>query len=343
MFRILTIVDDKPGHQSVSRGVLSAFEKLGPVESCTLEVKLRSKIHLLVLSIMLNAGFRTSARNLRWLRVFYQFDHLPSPDFDFIVSAGGKTGGINAWLAKSWNLPNIYCASLRRFEGSLFSAVLSINPDFKHSGLIFSELAPCNFTGSGSGDAFLAERGLQRPEKIWTVLLGGDGSGYRYSGADVTEWIEGICVAARKSGAQLLLTTSRRTGAKHEQLIEELISQYPDLILYSVFYGKAPEKVMADYLDLADLVFVGEESSSMISEAVASQKPVFAVYAGTPDPGPEYQAFLKNLKRKHRIYSLPIHQLAAFDVEVHMASFRLLEQHPVDSIAAQIETIFELK
>ncbi len=81
---------------------------------------------------------------------------------------------------------------------------------------------------------------------------------------------------AEQTGGSLLITTSRRTGAAADSLLEEI--KVPNFVYR---WGDAGENPYAGYLALADALVVTGDSVSMCSEACATGKPV---YISAPSP-----------------------------------------------------------
>jgi mitochondrial fission protein ELM1 len=72
-------------------------------------------------------------------------------------------------------------------------------------------------------------------------------------------------------GGDFLVTTSRRTPAEAERIIAGLPFRY------RLLYSQNPENPVGDFLALADYVFITEDSTSMISEAVCWGKGVVEI------------------------------------------------------------------
>jgi len=79
-----------------------------------------------------------------------------------------------------------------------------------------------------------------------------------------------------------------------------------------VSYNKKEEKVLLPFFGLSDSIFVTEESSSMISEAISSQKNVYTI--GTSEAKPD-KRYLKILN-KFEINNL-ITRINSFDYSLN--------------------------
>lgn len=98
------------------------------------------------------------------------------------------------------------------------------------------------------------------------VLIGGSSKAYSMS-AEVTNR---LAAQLRGIDARLMITTSRRTGAKNEAILHQALPN-------SYFYdgnGKNPYFAMLAY---ADYVLVTADSASMLSDACTSGKPTYMI------------------------------------------------------------------
>src|SRR5262249_51919797 len=77
---------------------------------------------------------------------------------------------------------------------------------------------------------------------------------------------------ARRHGAGLLVTPSRRTGAAGERILRERLAEVPAYI-----WDGSGENPYFAMLALADAVIVTEDSVSMVTEAASTGKPVHVV------------------------------------------------------------------
>ncbi len=107
------------------------------------------------------------------------------------------------------------------------------------------------------------------PQPRIAVLIGGANRTYRFDRAAALALGEGLARAARHSGASLLVTTSRRTGAENEKILRESLSGVP---LH--FWDGSGDNPYFAYLALSDAIVVTADSVNMVSEACFTGKPV---------------------------------------------------------------------
>lgn len=114
-----------------------------------------------------------------------------------------------------------------------------------------------------------AARFAHLPRPRVAVLIGGDNGVYRLSpdaAAKLADQLAGLC---KRDGAGLLVTTSRRTGKEAEAAIRERLEGLPAF----VWDGSGDNPYFA-FLGLADAVVATCDSVNMVSEALATGKPV---------------------------------------------------------------------
>ena len=116
--------------------------------------------------------------------------------------------------------------------------------------------------------ARFAPRYAQLPERRIAVLLGGDNKVFRLDAATMTQLTERLAKLAR-DGWGLMITPSRRTGARNEEILRRGLAGLPA----EIWDGQG-ENPYFGILGLADHVVVTGDSVNMVSEAASSGKPV---------------------------------------------------------------------
>lgn len=109
----------------------------------------------------------------------------------------------------------------------------------------------------------------QRPRVA--VLIGGKSGAFEFSAADAQE-LAGKLAKLNDSGAYLMITTSRRTGAENTQLLRDALP--------NAYFWTGLEDGPNPYfglLGLADHIVATCDSASMVSEACSTGKPVHII------------------------------------------------------------------
>jgi hypothetical protein len=130
---------------------------------------------------------------------------------------------------------------------------------------------------------------LPRPRVA--VTIGGNSAAYRLTPAVVLKLADDLATLCRRDGAGLLVTTSRRTRAEAETMLRERLKDLPVW-----FWDGTGDNPYFAFLALADYVITTGDSVNMVSEALATGKPVLVVHleGGTP----KFRRFHEDLERE---------------------------------------------
>jgi uncharacterized protein len=119
-----------------------------------------------------------------------------------------------------------------------------------------------------AGIAFASRyAGLKKP--LTGVLIGGTNKKYRFTKENAKRFASLLKEASLKSGGSLAITPSRRTGEENLKIIASALSDQPADI-----WDGSGDNPYFGILALADSFVVTGDSVNMVSEAVATGKPV---------------------------------------------------------------------
>lgn len=110
------------------------------------------------------------------------------------------------------------------------------------------------------------------PHPRVAVMIGGDNAVFRLRAATVAKLADDLAGLCRLDGAGLMVSTSRRTGPEAEATLLERLRDLPAV----VWTGQGENPYLA-FLGLADALIVTADSVNMISESLATGKPVHVV------------------------------------------------------------------
>jgi len=110
------------------------------------------------------------------------------------------------------------------------------------------------------------------PRPLVAVLVGGSNKCYRMTPEIGHQLGERLATLAKTTGAGILLTPSRRTGAEVEAAIRDGLADTPAYV-----WDGGGENPYLAFLALADAIVTTVDSVNMVSEACTSGKPVFVV------------------------------------------------------------------
>lgn len=292
--KVLFLKDDKPGHYNQTEGLLFYLREIFPnLEVEYIEVEIKSKFSRKILRFLLNnfSSFFERKSRLKYLSFFYKNYKLPKNNPDLIISTGGNVSNINAWFSKAYNCKNILNGALRGLKEELFTYVTTVI-DLGYKNQIILDVAPSLITKEKlelAANKFLEEKKLSKEFIYYSLLIGGDGAGYKYDDKFYNDLIDFVKNISMEKNIKWLITTSRRTPEKIE---EKLKNSLKDFCAYFVDYNNNPQKVMLAFLGLSEKIFVTEESSSMISEAILSEKDVITLRGKDIKLGFNYQKIL---------------------------------------------------
>lgn len=110
------------------------------------------------------------------------------------------------------------------------------------------------------------------PKPLVAVLVGGNNGVYKLTPAGTRKLATELIAMAKKSGAGLVVTASRRTGSENEAILRDALADAP-----AVVWDGTGANPYFGFLGLADAVVATCDSVSMASEAAATGKPVYIV------------------------------------------------------------------
>ncbi len=111
------------------------------------------------------------------------------------------------------------------------------------------------------------------PPRRVAVLIGGNNKVFRMTAAIMTELTARLARLAREEGVGLMVTPSRRTGARNEAILRRGLEGLPARI-----WDGNGENPYFGIMGLADHIIVTGDSVNMVSEAASTGKPVHVVH-----------------------------------------------------------------
>ena len=252
----LLLSDGRPGHSNLSLGLLAALEGIRPVTTNRIEVT-RGRWRGAPVAVWSN--LRLAPAQL--LSVVYGLDAKQLPKTDLVVSAGAETLGANVACARVLGAANVFYGSLRLFRPKSFDLVLTSYP--ANASRSRHAFAP----KPSPSAAALWKRGPRtagKPAVRLALLVGGNSGESTFTNADWEDLFGLVSMLAYTQGIQWLITNSRRTpDAVSDRLASLPCQRYVDV-------RGATVETLADILADSDAVLVTDESSSMVSDAVAT-------------------------------------------------------------------------
>ncbi|GAA5130496.1 mitochondrial fission ELM1 family protein [Luteolibacter yonseiensis] len=320
MKRVVWIISEgSPGHVSQSVGLAEGLARLVPVEIRQFECRPRIHgftRHLIRLFRMGKSGKPLSAAMVHGA---LGLEPIPSaePAPDLIISSGGKSVFVARTLAARYGAPFVFLGERKPYPASWFHTVFTPSQEETSPVDVAIELIPTKITRDSV--ALAAREWDERPAgPVWAMLVGGASSSHRYTAGDWLALAEGINTWSRRDGIRWLITTSPRTGSETEALLREAIE--PSAIAKAIWWAEKPEKNLAAILGTAEGICTTQDSVTMVSEAVATGKPVVSLrpslttFAGTSFlPG-----YFARLEKEGRTVRAELSRFAALNVAGHV-------------------------
>jgi uncharacterized protein len=312
--RIIWILSEgSPGHVSQSLGLVAALADQVSLESSQFEC--RPRIGGLMRSLIRLFWMGKSGRPLpgSFLHGPLGLDPINTnePRPDLIVSSGGKSVFAARTLAVRYNAPFIFLGERKPYPPGWFHTVFTPSSLETTPNDVLLDVIPTKITPQIVEQAAAAWK--DRPAgRLWTLLVGGKSRSHHYTDADCEKLAAGMTALAQRHDIRWLVTTSRRTGKETEAKLRGLLP--PDVVAEAVWWCHAPEKKFAAYLGAAEMIWVTQDSVSMVTEAAATGLPTVVVYPqDLRFPATSFMpGYLENLESLGLIQRLPISKIAEF-------------------------------
>ena len=198
--RILWLTDTRPGHRNKALGLLHALEQTHPLEVFEHPVRWRIPAVRHLLGRLGKIGLS--------LPVSLFLKNAPqAKGYDIILSSGGLTQWPNAALARRIGVPNIFLGSVRRMDKGAFHLLPALDPPSYEAPYLDLDLIPSHVNPTAVATA--SQTWLPESKfPAWTVLIGGDGEGYRWSVSDLKSLGHALTAAAERESRKLYVATS---------------------------------------------------------------------------------------------------------------------------------------
>ncbi|MDO5114754.1 MAG: ELM1/GtrOC1 family putative glycosyltransferase [Synergistaceae bacterium] len=284
--RVIVILSDGiRGHVNQSRGVAHWLAELTGAELLETEVPLLSgtaKARSKAAAKALAGGTRRDARD--WLAAsdgdalirrvgqwFAERNIQEGSGTALIISAGSTPAPYNIALGYIWRCA---CATIMT-PGTIgtepFDFAIVPEHDYpERKPNILVTLGSPNFVIKENLEkearALLAEYPSES-EEIWSILIGGDDANYVITPEWVKKQLGQILNLAQHSGADVYITTSRRTGEAAVKTVKALAAHSPS-VRYLLVASEDDFNPIPAMLGFSTEVFCTEDSVNMVSETI---------------------------------------------------------------------------
>lgn len=322
---VLVLSDGKAGHEGQSRFVMNIFKELA-MEKPPLEVKMqvvavsfKSSWHRTFLNMLFPVMLPWIRGRMGALRSFLteeSFEALSRPYVDFVVSCGSSLLALNLLVSKESKAHSIALMK-PRFPFSLFPLDLVIAPSHdqpvRGREVVYTEVAPHLASEdllAKEGEHLRQRLGLNG-KKIVSIFVGGDTHRYFLKSDRFQEALNRILEIVKDSGSQILVTTSRRTSAEIAGVVKQRFSGEKCCRLMVIANEANIENITYGMIGAANVIFVTEDSVSMISEAASSGKKVIILKVGAGKLPAKFERFQSILAGQHCAEVLSPHEITS--------------------------------
>ena len=259
--------------------------------------------------------------NINLITKCYAFSSFRN--IDIFISSGANLAPLNLALTKLNNAKNIHLSSKRDWHVQDFTAYITTKKISPLKNNLSPDIVPNLFDPAKcmqAGQAFIKENNLYE-DKFSLLILGGNGIGYEY---DMDEWeevLKNFSDFCTNSNTKPLFITSPRTPTEVENIIQ---SKY-DTSFSVLFHSENKRGSFSHLLYIASNIFVTEDSSTMLSEAISSGKRVVSIYPKNINAPEKYSEIIRKyealnfLKRRNitEICDSPFNEMIDISFEVN--------------------------
>jgi mitochondrial fission protein ELM1 len=289
---ISIITDGTTGHLRQSEAVAGLLRTVLAERGVTtqlpvLSVKFKSAfLGKLLMALCLIADLFGRRGRLGLLRLCLtpdSFRQVMSVNPEFIISAGSSIAAVNYLLSKEHDAKSIVILkpsilNMRRFDLVLLPShdrIFGRHPE----NVVITHGAPNlvmdSYLREQTEGLFKRYSHLKNGDNFKIgILLGGDTKDFVLTEQRIRVFLHQVMEAAEETQADILLTTSRRTSAKIENLVMRELKKYNRCKFLIIANREAVPEAVGGILGLCDVVIVSGDSISMISEAASSGKKV---------------------------------------------------------------------
>ena len=311
--RICHLSEGVAGHDGQVLGVIKTLRDAG-YDVLTKTVSVRWKIHLLRGLLRLISRKLSKYPNFistKLILFCYKFSSVN--EVDVIISGGANLAPLNLAISKTLKVKNIHLSTPRDWKISDFSAYITSSKVSSSPSNLVPEIVPNQFdpkTCKDVGTKFISEKGIEGI-KFSLLVLGGDGIGYTYTRKEWIEILDNFSSYCEFKESSPLFITSRRTPKE----IEDSIKHRYDVSMSVLFHSEKARGKFDHLLYIADDIFVTEDSSTMISEAVSSGKKVASIFPQNIKAPDKYLQIIKKYESLGFIERCDIQSIDKFSLK----------------------------
>ena len=328
--KVLLLSDGRPGHFNLSEGIVAAMQRLRPVTIARLDVRRRRRLSGHVAAVAIGMGASPAA--VLWLAHGITPESLPLADA--VISAGAETLPANIAAARHFGVPNIFYGSLRSFRSAWFSLVLTSYASQVRTPHPVMTLKPSRFDPDTLPTRPWTDvGGSPMPPRPAGLLIGGDGGGSRFAAADWDGLFDMLSACHAAWGTRWIVATSRRTPSSIGDRLATLTAQPNSPVQRFIDVRAAGTGTLTELFAASGMIAVTADSSSMLSEAVWSRRPVLALAPARHVLTPLETAYRQQLEATSHCRTLAIAQASPAQMHAALTTVHPLAHNPLEQLA----------
>jgi KDO2-lipid IV(A) lauroyltransferase len=222
---------------------------------------------------------------LEYLKCFLtreSFRQIAEMKANFIISCGSSIAGVNNLLSRDANAKSIVILKPGMLRYSRFDLIVLPQHDQPRS----KRGKPCFAITHAAPNLITPEYLMNQTQALLHryshlkdnhkrkigLFIGGDAKTVFLSERQIRLLVRQIKGVLEEINMDILITTSRRTPARIEQLLRKEFTKYPNCPLLILANQENIQEAVGGILGLSDIVVVSGDSFSMVSEAASSGK-----------------------------------------------------------------------
>lgn len=322
--KVVVLSDKKPGHFKQSQAVAALFPKITSYhdrpgltfKTETIDIEYRSKLAAKILNALGWIFLPLIRGRFKLMNLFLtstSVKALNEAHADFIIAAGSSLAPVQHLFAAETGAKKIVLMK-PPFPYSLLKYDLAVVPAHDEGFIPKNDfrtfISPSGYSaGSFSEEAAQLASEIKGTEKPFAaVFVGGLTRDFDWTVADAEKLLSVLERSTAKIGGYLL-TTSRRTSLGVERFFQHQI-RAESVCRKLVIASQDPRPFVAKgMLELAQRMIVTEDSLAMISEAVASGKPVIVLRTASNRLPEKHRRFLEKLIDKKWVVAASLQDL----------------------------------
>jgi hypothetical protein len=290
--KAIVLTDGKAGHENQSK----AFARALGLDFQLVPVKFKSPFHKMLSYLFDRLGIRAVGLLQGMEGLFVEPpNHQTTKPLNYQTVIGTGSGTFYAAKSLAREIPGAKCGVVlypRGYDLPSFDCILA--PTFDNPAKLSNVVEiPANLVANDAafyekGVAAFRERYQGAADNLVGVIVGGPNK----CSTMAVEWMKTRLdeIFAANKGAELVVTTSRRTPAE----VEALVDSYP--WAYKLIYSKDHFNPIPAFVQLAKRLYVTAESTGMLSEACTFGS-AEVVALDNLKPGPhKFRRFVENLR-----------------------------------------------